>query len=87
MWFLCTKARKPEFYGEDGRLINQPIDWTHEAIRSGKRVVSSEPMIQDPEKAAKDLLKAGAAGFKTKQFAKEFAKTLQPGSWRYYQVK
>jgi hypothetical protein len=66
------------------------IDWTC-GVRIEKagiftHIGSSEPFVKDHQQAIAILSKVGIEGFKTKNTAKIFAKTLPVGKWKYLKL-
>ncbi|MCI2285978.1 hypothetical protein L3081_24435 [Colwellia sp. MSW7] len=88
MWFITTGHNKVRFYLPNGStvLVNK-IEWINEIKTEKMEYYSSEPFVKDPQQAISALYEAGVKGYSTKLKAKEFAKTLPIGTWKYLQLK
>lgn len=87
MWFLATTTKTPKFFLANGSTVEADIDWTHEKVTLAGRIWSGDPVVESPAQAIAALNAKGAVSFKTKPEAKEFAKTLPAGGWKYYRIK
>jgi len=88
MWFITTIHNNGKFFSSDGSLIDvESIEWVNEIKEKGVEYYSSKPFIKDPQQAISALFESGIEGYSTKLKAREFAKTLSIGTWKYLQLK
>ncbi|WP_105172411.1 hypothetical protein [Pseudoalteromonas sp. T1lg24] len=89
MWFVANTTTPPKFYKADKSLISvSAIEWITERYDEfGNLLWQGTETIKDNHQAIHALYESGVKGYKTKEDAKAFAKTLGPKTWNYFNLK
>ena len=88
MWFITTLHSEPKFYSANSSVKEVPeIEWIHETKTATSEYYSSQPFIKNSMQAISALYNANIVGYSSKSQAKDFAKSLPSGTWKYLQIK
>ncbi|MBE0362137.1 hypothetical protein PULV_a3941 [Pseudoalteromonas ulvae UL12] len=89
MWFVTNTTIPPKFYRPDTDLILvTTIEWiTEQNDESGNIVWRGSPTIKNNQQAIHALYTVGVKGYRTKDDAKKFAKTMGIKTWKYLSLK